>query len=190
MFDCDLCNFYLISLFLKRYESANNQYKGTNQIKSQLLSELTEMGKLIWVIVLVCAVTVIALGLGLGLGLGLNSGDADVDQDYLNSVTDGERIDCFPDDVEKSAEACEERGCFWKEPVEDLAPWCFHPPSHGYDLVSEPENTLLGWRASLKLKERPERYLRDIQNLKLDVEMQTTSRLRLKVSLLKDTIIT
>ncbi|PIK61537.1 putative sucrase-isomaltase, intestinal-like [Apostichopus japonicus] len=88
----------------------------------------------------------------------------------------------LPDDEGKSIEACEGRGCFWKEPVEDLAPECFHPPTHGYDLVSIPEDTELGWSASLELRERPERYQRDVINLKLDVEMQTTNRMRFKFS--------
>ncbi|XP_071832375.1 sucrase-isomaltase, intestinal-like isoform X2 [Apostichopus japonicus] len=140
------------------------------------------MGKLVWVVVSICVLMVFALALGLGLGLGLQSDEPDVDQDYFLSVRDEERIDCYPDDEGKSIEACEGRGCFWKEPVEDLAPECFHPPTHGYDLVSIPEDTELGWSASLELRERPERYQRDVINLKLDVEMQTTNRMRFKFS--------
>ncbi|KAJ8044860.1 Maltase-glucoamylase, intestinal [Holothuria leucospilota] len=144
-------------------------------------SDSESMGKTGCIVLIsVSVVIAVALGLGLGLGLGLNSKN-DVNQDYFDNVQDDERIDCYPEGLENAEEECQRRGCFWKEVTEPDAPQCFHPPSHGYDLASDPEDTTLGWTAQLSLKERPGRYERDINNLNLDVEMQTDSRLRFKI---------
>ncbi|XP_033117884.1 maltase-glucoamylase, intestinal-like [Anneissia japonica] len=140
-------------------------------------------------IVIICllAAAVTALAIGLGVGLGTKDDTPDPDAVYINEIKDQERFDCYPkngveEDVDRNK--CAERGCVWKSTSTDkMAPWCFYPLTWGYNVVRDDiVKTNVGWQAKLqRLNDQPSRYNKDINTIQVDVEMQTDSRLRVKI---------
>uniref|UniRef100_A0A671L7G6 alpha-glucosidase n=1 Tax=Sinocyclocheilus anshuiensis TaxID=1608454 RepID=A0A671L7G6_9TELE len=86
------------------------------------------------------------------------------------NISEGERVDCFPD------QKCLERACCWSPLNETNVPWCFFSKNHGYSVVSEskPDSTR-------------EFSLNRDDALTFYAEMQTENRLRFKVCLQIDT---
>lgn len=105
-----------------------------------------------------------------------------------------ERFDCFPE-AGATQESCEARGCCWAVaerilqepgPVPKGAPWCFYPRSYGgYEAVNA-SDTPTGQLVFMK-RTFPSPYPNDIQLVKVEVEYQTISRVRIKVSHLTST---
>ncbi|KAL0973463.1 hypothetical protein UPYG_G00204070 [Umbra pygmaea] len=93
----------------------------------------------------------------------------------------GERVDCFPD-AGASKLGCANRGCCWS-PLDDRnIPWCFFPTNHGYSVVSDEKPNSHRWSARLKRKTAPSLFGSDIEELSFDADMQTSNRLRFKIT--------
>ncbi|XP_071949869.1 sucrase-isomaltase, intestinal-like [Antedon mediterranea] len=139
------------------------------------------------IIIAVLAAAAIALAIGLGVGLGTKDDTPNPEEEYLRTVKDVGRFDCYPkngleEDVDSNK--CKARGCEWRSTSEDRkAPWCFYPLNWGYDVVrDEVTKTNIGWQAKLQRRsDQPSRYKKDINTIQVDVEMQTDSRLRVKI---------
>ena len=96
-------------------------------------------------------------------------------------VADTERIDCHPESGANRDE-CLARGCYWCDPEDDTeAPSCFVPKEHGYRMVGDPVATPSGYEVTIRRINYPSWYGRDIEDVLLNVEFQSDSRLRMKV---------
>ncbi|XP_077421965.1 sucrase-isomaltase, intestinal [Vanacampus margaritifer] len=92
-----------------------------------------------------------------------------------------ERVDCFPD-AGASKRGCQQRGCCWSPLDERNVPWCFFSTNHGYTVesVEQPNPSVI--RAHLKRMTSPSLFGEDIQELSFHAEMQSSNRLRFKIS--------
>lgn len=102
-------------------------------------------------------------------------------------VPESHRYDCYPErSVVVTQELCESRGCCFIETPPAVGgkrgvPWCFYPPSFPSYVVQSLNQTALGMTGLLVRREKAY-YPKDIQVLRMDVEFQTNTRLRIKVS--------
>ncbi|CAH1775810.1 unnamed protein product [Owenia fusiformis] len=94
-------------------------------------------------------------------------------------IKESERIDCHPDAGANEAN-CIARGCYWCQSSTPNVPWCFAPKSLGYTMNGAPISTAKGYRVNLKRRQYPSWFGLEIDDVNLDVEFQTESRLRLK----------
>lgn len=123
--------------------------------------------------------TVVAIAVGIGIYFGVRP-EEDPDASAPYTTPDNERFDCYADDG-ADQDKCEARGCIWVESSTPNVPWCFHPPSFGHERTNGPADTDLGWEVILRKKAgQPTRYGRDVDDVKLQVEMQTNKRLHFK----------
>ncbi|XP_067143213.1 lysosomal alpha-glucosidase-like [Centruroides vittatus] len=94
------------------------------------------------------------------------------------SLPEGERFDCYPEDGEVLEEMCSARGCCWdnstKTPIK-----CFYSKNHGYRMI-EQKSFQQGIEILLTRLPSPSRYGDHIHHVKVRVEMQTSTRLRVK----------
>ncbi len=98
------------------------------------------------------------------------------------------RVDCAPDgDLDSCVGS---RGCLLDEDTsEEGAPWCYFPDNYGYALSGEVEETDSGLAASLA--RNPELgdatfVGGDFDALALEVEFQTSERLRIRITSVED----
>ena len=106
---------------------------------------------------------------------GGDGNDTCEDLDIVNS----ERIDCHPEPG-ATREECLSRGCYWCQ-TSDSSPYCFMPKEHGYRMVGDPVETPSGYEVVLKRISYPTWYGLDIDDVLLEVDFQSDSRLRMKV---------
>ncbi|XP_057695527.1 sucrase-isomaltase, intestinal isoform X2 [Corythoichthys intestinalis] len=97
------------------------------------------------------------------------------------NIPDAERVDCFPD-AGASKKGCEQRGCCWHPLDERNVPWCFFPINHGYTVESMEQPDPYVIKAHLKRMTSPSLFGADIQELSFHAEMQSSNRLRFKIS--------
>lgn len=91
------------------------------------------------------------------------------------------RFDCFPEKFGVSEGVCVSRGCCWRGVSRpDAAPVCFFPTDYQGYTASDLKSSPSGITATLH-KTGTAFYPRDVKTLKLVVEYQTTTRLRLRV---------
>ena len=88
-----------------------------------------------------------------------------------------ERIDCHPESSEVDAQTC----LFCSETPADGTPKCFRPREQGYRLVGDVIETDNGYSATLERINTPSWFGSEIVNVLLEVEFQTSDRLRIKV---------
>lgn len=94
-------------------------------------------------------------------------------------ITTSERIDCHPE-PNADQDTCLSRGCYWCE-AQDDSPWCFLPKQHGYRMVGDPVETPSGHEVVLRRINYPSWFGLEIDDVLMQVEYQSNSRLRLKV---------
>ncbi|XP_058489999.1 sucrase-isomaltase, intestinal [Solea solea] len=92
-----------------------------------------------------------------------------------------ERVDCFSDGGASKLK-CEQRGCCWNPLEERNVPWCFFPTNHGYTAESVEQRSPYVMKAQLKRMASPSLFGADIQELSFHAEMQSSNRLRFKIS--------
>ncbi|XP_061924131.1 sucrase-isomaltase, intestinal [Entelurus aequoreus] len=97
------------------------------------------------------------------------------------SIPLAERVDCFPDSG-ASVKGCQQRGCCWSPVDERNVPWCFFSANHGYTVESVEQPNPYVMKANLKRMASPSLFGEDIQELSFHAEMQTSNRLRFKIS--------
>jgi len=97
------------------------------------------------------------------------------------SIPLNERIDCHPEPG-ATAKACVARGCYWCLNGPAGTPGCFQPREQGYRVQGAVTDTAKGHTATLTRVNTPSWYGADVGTVKLDVEYQTDSRLRIKFS--------
>lgn len=102
-------------------------------------------------------------------------------QQCPSDISDANRVDCFPMNG-ASADLCVARGCYWCSSSVPDTPWCFSPQSHGYRMVGNEVVTAKGYRVTLQRVNTPSWYGSEINQVTVDVEFHTDSRLRVKVS--------
>nr|XP_006826057.1 PREDICTED: maltase-glucoamylase, intestinal-like [Saccoglossus kowalevskii] len=90
-----------------------------------------------------------------------------------------EKIDCYPEDPTPNWYKCLKRGCCWRQST-TRAPSCFMALNTGYNLEGEPRKTVSGYQFDLFRRITPRVYGGEIWRLRLDIEMQTNERLRVK----------
>ncbi|GFQ69821.1 sucrase-isomaltase, intestinal [Trichonephila clavata] len=105
-----------------------------------------------------------------------------------------ELFDCYPDDPSVGRTSCEARGCCYvnqqyfdidsNRTVEtfDKMPKCVYPKNYGYVSMGKTTPVFNGFMLPLQRVPAPSRYGDDFQVVHMKVEMQTTYRLRIKVS--------
>ncbi|XP_052536273.1 lysosomal alpha-glucosidase-like [Tympanuchus pallidicinctus] len=102
-------------------------------------------------------------------------------------VPESHRYDCYPErSVVVTQELCESRGCCFIETLPAVGgkrgvPWCFYPPNFPSYVVQSLNQTALGMTGLLVRREKAY-YPKDIQVLRMDVEFQTNTRLRIKIT--------
>ncbi|XP_070566660.1 sucrase-isomaltase, intestinal-like isoform X2 [Ptychodera flava] len=141
--------------------------------------------------ILISLVIVVLLGVAIGLIVYFTLPEETVKSACPATIRDAERYDCHPEDG-VTEEKCLARGCCW-QPAEsdDKAPWCYYPEVYGYEVIRESKKTSLGMSLNLDLiDDIPTRYTRQesrtIEKLVVEVEMQTDTRLRVKISALNE----
>uniref|UniRef100_A0A673G2Q8 P-type domain-containing protein n=1 Tax=Sinocyclocheilus rhinocerous TaxID=307959 RepID=A0A673G2Q8_9TELE len=97
------------------------------------------------------------------------------------NISEGERVDCFPD-AGASQQKCLERACCWRPLNETNVPWCFFSKNHGYSMVSESKPDSTHIEAKLTRMDAPSLFGADIKELTFYAEMQTENRLRFKIT--------
>lgn len=101
-------------------------------------------------------------------------------------VPPNSRFDCAPDKA-ITREQCEARGCCyvparWRPRGSQMAqPWCFFPPSYPSYKLENLTTTETGYTATLR-RDTPTFFPKDVLTLRLDVLMETESRLHFTVS--------
>lgn len=104
-----------------------------------------------------------------------------------HQVPESHRFDCYPERrVVVTRELCEGRGCCFIETSPAVGgtrgvPWCFYPPDFPSYALQSLNQTALGM-AGLLVRREKAYYPRDIGVLRLDVELETDTRLHVKVS--------
>ncbi|XP_065588967.1 lysosomal alpha-glucosidase-like isoform X2 [Cyrtonyx montezumae] len=102
-------------------------------------------------------------------------------------VPESHRYDCYPErSMVVTQELCESRGCCFIETLPAVGgkrgvPWCFYPPDFPSYMVQSLNQTPLGM-AGLLVRREKAYYPRDIPVLRMDVEFQTNTRLRIKIT--------
>lgn len=100
-------------------------------------------------------------------------------------VSPGSRFDCAPDKA-ITREQCEARGCCyvparqWPQGSRMGQPWCFYPPSYPSYRLENLTTTDTGYTATLT-RATPTFFPKDILTLRLDVLVETESRLHFTV---------
>lgn len=99
------------------------------------------------------------------------------------SQEDSDRVDCHPDPNVTQAR-CKQRGCIFEPPLDsEKAPFCYLPPFYGYRLQDDVLPTELGYEAILERNLAESSYFgQDFPLVRFEVEFQTDSRLRVKLS--------
>ncbi|XP_031552826.1 maltase-glucoamylase, intestinal-like [Actinia tenebrosa] len=98
----------------------------------------------------------------------------------INGVSDAEKFDCYPEHGNQSL--CEARGCVWEKSNTKGVPWCFYKESFqaGYEVTGDKVDTSLGERVNLIRMNYKSIYGKDSQTVTLDIEYQTSDRVRFK----------
>ena len=109
----------------------------------------------------------------------MNQGGSGQEVCDQTDIVTTERIDCHPE-VGAGQDECLARGCYWCEAA-DPSPSCFMPKEHGYRMVGSPVVTPTGYEVVLKRINYPSWYGLEIEDVVLEVEFQSDSRLRMKV---------
>ncbi|XP_037349477.1 lysosomal alpha-glucosidase isoform X2 [Talpa occidentalis] len=99
-------------------------------------------------------------------------------------VPPNSRFDCAPDKG-ITREQCEARGCCYAPAGQRQAPrmgqpWCFFPPSYPSYVLGNLSSTDTGYTATLT-RATPTFFPKDVLTLRLDVLMETESRLRVTI---------
>lgn len=100
-------------------------------------------------------------------------------------VSPGSRFDCAPDKA-ITREQCEARGCCyvparqWPQGSRMGQPWCFYPPSYPSYRLENLTTTDTGYTATLT-RATPTFFPKDILTLRLDVLVETESRLHFTI---------
>uniref|UniRef100_A0A8C0E258 Lysosomal alpha-glucosidase n=1 Tax=Balaenoptera musculus TaxID=9771 RepID=A0A8C0E258_BALMU len=94
------------------------------------------------------------------------------------------RFDCAPDKA-ITQEQCEARGCCymparWPPDTQMGQPWCFFPPSYPSYRLENLTTTKTGYTATL-IRATPTFFPKDIMTLRLDVLLETESRLHFTI---------
>ena len=98
------------------------------------------------------------------------------------TAEESDRFDCWPEYVGATKAKCEARGCCWKSATTHGPPYCFFPANYSGYTASNVQTTGEGITADLtKTTASPTLFPPDIKKLKLQVDFQTESRLRVKV---------
>ena len=71
--------------------------------------------------------------------------------------------------------------CIWQD-VADGSPPCTFPDVYGYIISDGPEETDLGWRATLQRIDRPSMFGDDLDIIVVNVEFYTETMVRIKVN--------
>lgn len=100
-------------------------------------------------------------------------------------VPDVERYDCYPEDHNVTPLMCAARGCCWitdhdHHLKEHRVPKCTYPGNYGYRINGKVSGTYNGFIVPLTRLPMPSRFGDDIQEVHVQVEMQTQYRLRIK----------
>nr|XP_006826058.1 PREDICTED: sucrase-isomaltase, intestinal-like [Saccoglossus kowalevskii] len=132
-------------------------------------------------IVIVCVVLVVCVAAGLIVYFATRN-DSDP---LIDSISDLGRFDCFPEPNADQSK-CEKRGCIWKESLTANVPWCYYPSVYGYKITGKPMASTLGTTINVQwIDDIPKRYSDDvsttIEKLRVDIEHQTDTRLRIKI---------
>jgi lysosomal alpha-glucosidase len=134
-------------------------------------------------LVLVCFLAVMGIFLHLAIStiwtndeVKLSSGQAD----QCTNVED-DRFDCFPERDGATQEVCLSRGCCWAAATKaGTAPWCFFPSNYNGYNATNVTYTTTGITANIQ-RSTSSFYPRDVKNLSLFVEYQTSTRLRVRI---------
>ncbi|XP_071953702.1 lysosomal alpha-glucosidase-like isoform X1 [Antedon mediterranea] len=101
-------------------------------------------------------------------------------------LSDDMKFDCQPETDEfATQDRCEQRGCCW-QPANSVSengdgvPYCFYPTDFATYNMSTPEETVFGYTATLKRRTKGY-YPNDIMALKLDVYLETETRIHFKI---------
>ncbi|XP_029433338.1 lysosomal alpha-glucosidase-like isoform X2 [Rhinatrema bivittatum] len=108
--------------------------------------------------------------------------------DRCSSVPREQRFDCYPErNVVVTRELCEGRGCCFVGGVRPApgsgggVPWCFYPPDFPSYALENVKQTSLGLLGVLRRKVKAY-YARDIERLQLNVNLETNTRLHIKLT--------
>ncbi|XP_077987508.1 sucrase-isomaltase, intestinal-like [Glandiceps talaboti] len=98
---------------------------------------------------------------------------------HCPAMMEEEKMDCYPEDDTPNWYRCLKRGCCWYQST-TRAPSCYMAMNIGYNLAKEERKTVSGYQFDLLRRQTPRVYSGEIWRLRLDIEMQTNERLRVK----------
>ncbi|GFR99078.1 lysosomal alpha-glucosidase [Elysia marginata] len=96
------------------------------------------------------------------------------------AVADNNRFDCWPEYIGATQDKCQARGCCWQPATTPGSPYCFFPPDYNGYTASNVKTTASGVSADLT-RTTTTLFPPDIKTLKLQIDFQTESRLRVKI---------
>ncbi|CAK8688084.1 unnamed protein product [Clavelina lepadiformis] len=95
-------------------------------------------------------------------------------------IDDAERVNCIPEGG-FSPTTCQERGCAFANVNSPDAPMCYYSnDNYGYTMVGDAVATYNGYRVTLQKISSGSMFGDDVDTVTLDVNFDTSSRLRLK----------
>nr|XP_006821912.1 PREDICTED: sucrase-isomaltase, intestinal-like [Saccoglossus kowalevskii] len=96
-------------------------------------------------------------------------------------IMEGYRVDCLMDQAGGES-LCRERGCYYDSSNRDGVPWCYFPPDdRGYRIVGEVQDMYFGHRIDLRRDHDYTLFGGDVDEIRIDIEMQTDERLHVKI---------
>ena len=98
------------------------------------------------------------------------------------TMEENDRFDCWPEYVGATKDKCEARGCCWQPATTHGPPYCFFPGNYSGYTASNLKTTASGVTADLT-RTTTTLFPPDIKKLKLQIDFQTESQLRVKVML-------
>ena len=102
--------------------------------------------------------------------------------DTCPNVQTSQRFDCFPDTDKQNQNQCLARGCCWIPTNVANAPSCFFPANYPTYTATE-QNVTYGRKFILTRNQRfSAHYSSPMNNVNLQIQYQTSNRLRVKVS--------
>ncbi|RUS71085.1 hypothetical protein EGW08_021146 [Elysia chlorotica] len=177
------------------YQPLGQDPEASIKLRSKLKSSILEKAAFVLLILIALCVGFITVLFGIKvIGDMQDSGASSVVDEKPSSVTgqpklveagqctvaDSDRFDCWPEYIGATKDKCEARGCCWQPATSQGPPYCFFPADYSGYIAFNVKTTPFGVTADLA-RTTATLFPPDIETLKLQIDFQTESRLRIKI---------